>query len=268
MKPPLYPGAPMRHRWPMDLSPDLIAFLIAAAFAAGFVDSIAGGGGLITVPALLLAGIPPAQALATNKVQGVFGAATAALSYAASGLVDLRRQWGQALIAGLAGVAGALMVGALPTDALRLGLPVVLIAIAAFFALKPGLNDTDRAQRMPPAIFAATFVPLVGFYDGLVGPGTGAFFMLGFVMLAGYGVLRATAHTKLLNFASNAGGLLAFALIGAPLWGIGLAMGAAQIAGAWIGSRMAMRIGARLIKPLLVITSTAMALRLIWQAWA
>ncbi|KGJ02571.1 hypothetical protein SAMN04487972_10979 [Paracoccus halophilus] len=249
----------------LDLSLDLILMLVAAAFAAGFVDAIAGGGGLITVPALMLAGLPPAQALATNKVQGVFGAGTAALSYARRGLVDLRQQTGPAAIAFAAAVVGALMVTRIPTQTLRYGLPVVLIGIALFFALKPGLDDSDRARRITPALFAATAVPVVGFYDGLLGPGAGSFYMLGFVMLAGYGVLRATAHTKLLNFASNLGGLLAFALIGKPLWLLGGAMALAQIAGAMLGARLAMRIGARVIKPLLVLTSTALALRLIWQ---
>lgn len=248
-----------------DLTLELVLLLVAAAFAAGFVDAIAGGGGLITLPALLLAGVPPAQALATNKVQGAFGAATAAISYAASGLVDLRSQWRLALLAGLAGAAGAVLVSAIPTDGLRLLLPVILVGIAAFFALKPGLDDLDRTRRLTPLVFAVTAVPLVGFYDGLVGPGAGSFYMIAFVSLAGYGVLKATAHTKLLNFASNLGGLIAFALVGKPLWLIGIGMGLAQVVGAMLGARLASRIGARLIKPLLVVTSTALALRLIWQ---
>ncbi|MCJ1898811.1 MULTISPECIES: TSUP family transporter [Paracoccus] len=248
-----------------ELSLDLVLLLAGAAFAAGFVDAIAGGGGLITVPALMLAGLPPAQALATNKVQGVFGAATAAISYARSGLVDLRGQSGAAAVAFAAGLCGALLVSWIPAQALRYGLPVVLIGIAAFFALRPGLDDTDRMRRITPATFTASVVPLVAFYDGLVGPGTGSFFMLGFVMLAGYGILKATAHTKLLNFASNLGGLVAFAAVGKPLWLVGAVMAVAQIAGALLGARLAMRIGARVIKPLLVATSTLLALRLVWQ---
>lgn len=248
-----------------DLTLDLVMLLMLAAFAAGFVDAIAGGGGLITLPVLMLAGVPPAQALATNKVQGVFGAGTAAISYAARGLVDLRSQWRSALVAGAAGAGGALLVSAVPTEGLRLILPVILIGIALFFALKPGLDDLDRTRRLTPLIFALTVVPFIGFYDGLVGPGAGAFYMIGFVTLAGYGVLKATAHTKLLNFASNLGGLGAFALVGQPLWMLGVAMGAAQIAGAWLGARLASRVGARLIKPLLVVTSTLLAARLIWQ---
>lgn len=244
---------------------DTLALLVAAAGAAGFVDAIAGGGGLITLPVLMLAGLPPAQALATNKVQGSFGAATAALSYGRSGLVDLRAQMPTAAIAFAAGLAGALLVNAIPTGALRVVLPVVLIGIALFFALRPGLDDRDRTARITPGLFALTAVPGVAFYDGLIGPGAGAFYMLAFVMLGGFGILRATVHTKLLNFASNLGALVAFALTAHPLWLVGLAMGAAQMVGAWAGSRLAMRIGARVIKPLLVFTSTALALRLLWQ---
>ena len=248
-----------------ELSLDLVLMLVAAAFAAGFVDAIAGGGGRITVPALMLAGIPPAQALATNKVQGAFGAATAAISYARRGLVDLRAQKGAGAVAFAGGLAGALCVAAIPTDLLRYLLPVLLIAIAVFFALKPGLNDLDRAARLAPGLFALTAVPAIGFYDGLIGPGAGAFYMLAFVTLVGFGILKATAHTKLLNFASNLGGLTIFALTGHPLWIAGLAMGAGQVLGAALGSRLAMRVGARVIKPLLVVTSTALALRLLWQ---
>lgn len=242
----------------------LAALLILAAFVAGFVDSIAGGGGLITVPVLLLAGADPLQALATNKVQGSFGAATAAFTYARAGHVNLARQLPAACVAFAAGVAGALLASVLPTETLRMLLPVVLIAIALFFALKPGLTDADRTARLSPLAFTALVVPLIGTYDGLVGPGAGAFYMIGFVMLAGYGVLKATAHTKLLNFASNFGGLLAFAATGAPWWAIGIAMGLAQVVGAALGACLAMRIGAKLIKPLLVATSTLLALRLLW----
>lgn len=249
----------------LEVTIDLALMLTAAAFLAGFVDAIAGGGGLITLPALLLAGASPLQALSTNKVQGTFGAATAAVSYAMAGHVDLRRQLGAAAVAFAAGAAGAVLAGWIPTDALRLGLPVILIGIALFFALKPGLTDDDRVQRIAPAAFTGFVVPLVAGYDGLVGPGAGAFYMIGFVLLAGYGILKATAHTKLLNFASNLGALLVFAAGGAPWWIMGLIMGVAQILGARLGARLAMRIGARLIKPLLVITSTALALRLIWQ---
>lgn len=246
----------------------VLVLLLGAAFAAGFVDSIAGGGGLVTVPVLLIAGADPVTALATNKLQGLFGAGSAAVSYARAGHVDPRRQAGAALVAYGAAVGGALLATALPVAVIRAGLPVLLIGIALFFALKPGLNDIDRARRLRPAAFALTLVPLVGFYDGLVGPGAGAFYMLGFVALGGFGILRATAHTKLLNLASNLGGITAFALVATPWWLTGLAMGMAQIAGAALGARLAVRSGARLIKPVLVTTSTLLAAKLLWDAWS
>ena len=249
----------------LDVTFEILALLVVAAFAAGFVDAIAGGGGLITVPMLLLAGADPVTALATNKLQGLFGAGSAAISYSRVGHVSLKRQITPALIAFAAAIAGALLTSKLPTDLIRLGLPVLLIGIAIFFAFKPGLTDIDRKRRIMPAVFALTLVPVMGFYDGLVGPGAGAFYMLGFVALAGFGVLKATAHTKLLNFASNLGGMMAFAMVATPWWLTGLCMGAAQVAGAALGSHLAIRVGAKVIKPVLVFTSTALALGLIWQ---
>ena len=251
-----------------EVATHLAVLLILAAFLAGFVDSIAGGGGLITVPALLLAGASPIEALATNKLQGTFGAATATVSYARAGHVDLRQQVGMAVISAIGGALGALVAHLIPVELLRLLMPVVLVAVALFFAFKPGLSDEDRVQRMRPGVFAMTAVPLVAAYDGFFGPGTGSFFMLAFVMLAGFGVLKATAHTKLLNFASNVGSLAVFIPSGAMWWAVGLCMAAAQVAGAALGARLAMRVGSRLIKPLLVVTSSAMAGRLLWQALA
>ena len=251
-----------------EIATELALLLILAAFLAGVVDSIAGGGGLITVPALLLAGASPVEALATNKLQGTFGAATATVAYARAGHVRPLDQLGMAAVAALAGAGGALIAHLIPVEVLRVIMPVVLIGVALFFALKPGLSDDARAARISPAAFGLTVVPLVAAYDGFFGPGTGSFFMMGFVLLAGYGVLKATAHTKMLNFASNLGSLLVFLPFGAIWWATGLAMAAAQVCGAMLGARLAMRVGAGLIKPLLVIVSTVMALRLLWQALA
>jgi len=249
-----------------EVATHLALLLILAAFVAGFVDSIAGGGGLIAMPMLLIAGATPLEALATNKLQGAFGAGTATVAYARAGHVRLKDQFGMAAVSALAAAAGALVAKSMPADALRIIMPVILVAVAAFFALKPGLSDRDRVQRLSPALFTFTAVPLIAAYDGFFGPGTGSFFMLAFVMLAGFGMLKATAHTKLLNFASNIGSLAIFIPSGAMWWGVGLTMSLAQIAGATLGAKMAMKIGARLIKPLIVTVSVAMALRLLWQA--
>ena len=250
-----------------EIATHLALLLILAAFCAGFIDSIAGGGGLVTVPALLFAGASPVEALATNKLQGTFGSATATLAYARAGHVRPMDQLWMAAISAAFGALGALVAHLIPAEVLRVIMPVVLIGVAAFFALKPGLSDEARVERVKPAVFAVTAVPAIAAYDGFFGPGTGSFFMMGFVLLAGYGVLKATAHTKMLNFASNLGSLLVFAFSGATWWAVGLGMALGQIAGAALGARVAMRVGARVIKPLLVVTSTGMALRLLWQAF-
>jgi uncharacterized membrane protein YfcA len=258
----------VKKRGMFEVATHLALILILAAFVAGVVDSIAGGGGLVTVPVLLLCGASPVEALATNKLQGTFGSGTAMIAYARAGHVRPQDQLGMAAISALAGAGGALVAHLIPVEVLRIIMPVVLIGVAAFFALKPGLTDEARAARISPPVFAATVVPLVAAYDGFFGPGTGSFFMMGFVLLAGYGVLKATAHTKMLNFASNLGSLLVFIQTGATWWFVGLAMAAAQVAGASLGARLAMRVGAGLIKPLIVTVSVAMALRLLWQALA
>ena len=259
-----------------DLAPQFLALLFAAAFLAGFIDSIAGGGGMITIPAMLLAGIPPLETLGTNKLQSLFGSGSASLAYARHGHVDIRRQLPMASMSALGAALGAVLATVVPGDVLKIILPFLLVAIALYFAVKPALGDADRARRMTPFLFSMTIVPLIGFYDGVFGPGTGSFFMLSFTGLAGYGILKATAHTKFLNFGSNIGAFIVFVLYGAVLWKVGLLMGAGQFAGAQVGSRFAMKNGARIIKPLLVITCIALAIRLLadpahpvrtWLGW-
>src|SRR5690606_26238472 len=136
-----------------DLSTELILLLAAAAFLAGFIDSIAGGGGLVTVPALLLAGFSPVQALGTNKLQGLFGAASATIAYASKGHVDLRKQLPSAAMSFLGAFAGAALATILPGEWLHAALPPMLIAIALYFAFKPNMDDIDRAERLSPFLF-------------------------------------------------------------------------------------------------------------------
>ena len=250
-----------------EIAPHLALILIGVAFVAGFVDAIAGGGGLLCVPALLLCGASPLQALATNKLQGTVGSATALVTYAQAGQIQPRAHLSMALVSLAFGAGGALVAGAMPAGLLRLIMPPVLIAIALFFAFKPGLDDQRRKARLSSTAFGVLIVPLIAAYDGFFGPGTGSFFMMALVLLMGLGVLQATAQTKMLNFASNFGGMLVFSLSGAMWWWVGGAMALAQVAGATLGARLAVKVGARLIKPLLVLTSSGMALRLLWQAW-
>ena len=241
---------------------DLVLLLIFVALLAGFMDSIAGGGGLIVIPALLIVGFSPVEALGTNKLQGLFGSGSATIAFASRGHVDLKSQLPWALLAFVAAALGAALATILPGDWLGALMPFLLAAIAVYFLINPNLDDVDRASRITPLMFGLTVPSLIGFYDGIFGPGTGSFFMLAFVALAGYGVLKATAHTKLLNFASNCGGFVAFAVAGVVVWKIGLLMGVAQFVGARLGAYVAMRVGARIIKPLLIAVSIILAARL------
>jgi uncharacterized membrane protein YfcA len=242
---------------------DMIAALAAVSLLAGFVDSIAGGGGMLTVPALLLAGLSPAEAIATNKVQGMVAAGSATYTFASKGMIEWRKAWGFALIACASSVAGALCVQFLPRAVLDVLIPLLLILIALFFALSKKVKDEDAHARMTALTFGLTAPVGVGFYDGIFGPGAGSFYMIAFVTLLGYGVVRATAHTKLVNFASNLGSLSLYAATGAVIWPVGLVMAGASLLGAQIGSRLAVRLGSRLIRPLLVVVSSLMALRLL-----
>ncbi|MFD2238717.1 TSUP family transporter [Aureimonas populi] len=249
------------------MSPELvIVLLVGAAFAAGYMDAIAGGGGMIIIPSLLLAGLDPVSALGTAKLQALFGSGSASIAFVRKGHVGPREVLpAMALSAGGAAL-GALLAQYVPGDLLAAILPFLLIGIAIYFALKPGISDIDRERRLTPFLFALLVVPAIGFYDGVFGPGAGSFFMLAFVGLAGYGVLKATAHTKLLNFASNVGAFLVFAAFGSVHWSLGLAMGLAQFAGAQLGAASAMRFGAALIRPLLVTVCLALAARLLWTS--
>ncbi|MBB4347826.1 MULTISPECIES: TSUP family transporter [Rhizobiaceae] len=259
-----------------DIAFELLFLLFLAAVFAGFVDSIAGGGGLITIPVLLIAGIPPLEAIATNKLQGQFGAASATIAYARKGHINLRNQLPMALMAAAGGAVGAVLASVVPASALAAAIPFLLIAIALFFAFKPSLSDTDGRRRVTPFVFGLTAVPIVGLYDGLFGPGAGSFYMLGFVLLAGFGMLKATAHTKLINFGSNFGSFLVFVATGSILWKVGLLMGVGQFIGAQIGSGLAMKKGAKIIKPLLVLSCLVLATKLLadpnhparlWLGW-
>ncbi len=244
-------------------APEVLLLLAGAAFVAGMVDAIAGGGGLITIPALVLAGLDPAAAVATNKLQGIFGTATATASYARAGHVDFGRLWPAALGAGLGALAGSLALGAVPTTWLSAAMPVVLVLVAIYFALSPSIRADSSRRRMHPAVFAFAVAPVIGFYDGVFGPGAGSFYLLGLATLVGLRLLPATGGTKLLNVASNGAALFVFALSGRIVWAAGFAMAVGTLAGAWCGSQLALRVGARLIRPALVLVSLAVAAKLL-----
>ncbi|RLQ88114.1 TSUP family transporter [Notoacmeibacter ruber] len=245
--------------------PDIIfAALIAVGFAAGLIDAIAGGGGLLTIPALLIAGLPPVTALGTNKLQAMFGSGSACLRYARAGKLDWALWWPFAFVSGLAAMGGAALAGVLSPAVLSTLLPFFLIVIGVWFAFRREPEEIAiERPRLGRTTFGITAVPSIGFYDGLFGPGTGSFFVLAFTTLRGQTLLRATAHTKLMNFASNIGGLAGFLALGAVDWRIGLSMGVAQFVGARCGAALAIRGGGWLIRPLLTLICLATALKLL-----
>lgn len=241
--------------------------LTAVAAVAGFVDSIAGGGGLIVIPALLFAGIPPLYALGTNKLQSVFGTAVALRNYWRSGLVEWRPNRVTVMLVFIGAVAGALVVQLIHTRILNLIVPLLLIAAALYILLSPRMTDKDAHHRVTSAGYAPIGAS-VGFYDGFFGPGAGTFYTTSLVALRGYGLTKATALTKLVNLTSAGASLLLFAIGGHVSWLLGLCMAAGAMAGGWIGSHSALRFGARLIRPLLVMISLSLTARLLWGYFA
>lgn len=243
---------------------DIAAILFLVALLAGFVDSIAGGGGLIAIPALLWAGLSPLETLATNKAQAVFGSGTAAANFVHKGAVDLPRAAFAVCCTFIGAAAGAVMVQELESAFLERLIPVLLIGFALYFLFSPRVSDLDSHQRLRHPWFALLVGTGVGFYDGFFGPGTGTFFAIGYVSLLGFSLTRATAHTKLLNFTSNLAALLFFIPGGHIIWSMGLLMGAGQLIGAWIGSHMVLRHGAGLVRPVLVLVSIAVSVKLLF----
>jgi uncharacterized membrane protein YfcA len=247
--------------------PAEVALLSALALVAGTIDAIGGGGGLLTVPALLAAGLPPHLALGTNKGQSVFGSFAALVRFAHGGLVDPRRAR-LTFPLGLAGsLGGAALALALPASTLR---PVVvgLLAFAAVFVgfrrAPPPRSQAPPPRRGAPAV-AGAIALAVGAYDGFFGPGTGTFLIVGFVAFLGDGLAQASAGAKVVNFASNLAALVLFAASGAVVWRLALPMAACQLAGGWIGAHLAVRRGDAVVRGVVVAVALAAAAKLAWD---
>ena len=249
------------------LEPWVYAALTATAFVTGIIDAIAGGGGLIMMPALLSAGVPPVSALATNKLQSMFGTATACFNCWRKGLIDWRANLLTIVLVAVGASIGALLVQWIDSRALALIIPLLLMAVAIYVIASPRMSDEDAHQRVSARGYSAVG-GAIGAYDGFFGPGAGSFYTASLVGLRGLGLTRATALTKLFNVTSNIASVLLFALGGKMFWLLGFCMAAGAMAGGWIGSHTAMRFGARLIRPLLVVLSLALTARLLWGYFA
>lgn len=243
----------------LDLSFTTLSWLAVAAFVAGWIDAIAGGGGLITVPALLAAGLPPHVALGTNKGQSVFGSITALLRFWRSGLVDIRRAR-LAFPAGFVGaLVGAQLVLLVPATTLKPVVLALLVSVAAFLTLRPQHSEIRaHPSRLPRRALVAFVALAIGAYDGFFGPGTGTFLIIAHVLCFDLNLTHASANAKVVNFASNLASVLLFGLSGTVLWSAAIPMAAAQLLGAYFGAAMAVNGGDRVVRP--VVLAVVLAL--------
>ena len=246
----------------MILSPETLAFLMAAALMAGCIDAMAGGGGLIALPALLAVGVPPVLAVGTNKLQSSLGTLGACIAYARAGHMDLKTYRWPVIAAFVGSIGGAWLLQRVSPALLAGLMPGLLIALAAYFTFSPKVSEMDRRSRIGMASLSL-LIGIVGFCDGFFGPGAGAFYTTIFLALGGLGLVRATAQTKAANFASNLAGLLTLIIGGHVIWIAGLAMAVGSITGGQIGSHLAMRFGSRLIRPLLIIMSLGLTAKML-----
>ena len=242
-----------------------VALLLLAALVAGWVDAVVGGGGLVQLPALLLVpGLAPVQALATNKVAGAMGTAVSAATYARRVRPDLRVALGTAGVAALGAAGGAACAASVPEGVLTPVVLVALVAVAVYTLLRPAVGGATalRFTGRRHLVVAGAVGAVIGFYDGIAGPGTGAFLVFALVGLLGYAFLEASATAKIVNLATNLGALAVFAAHGAVLWQLGLAMGAANVAGSYVGARTAARVGSRFVRTVFLAVVAVLIVRL------
>ncbi|MEH6473891.1 MAG: TSUP family transporter [Halopseudomonas sp.] len=247
-----------------DPSLALFALLFLLGTLAGFISAIAGAGGLLVLPALLTLGLDPLAALATNKLQNIFGTASSMFNYFRKGRIELQgMQW--SIIAALIGSGlGTYCVQRIDTALLAKLIPLLLIVIALYFLFSPRVGDTDAPARLGQRSFALSAALTIGFYGGFFGPGIGSLFAVAFVAARGYNLVKATAHTKVLVFTTNITSLVLFISASQVVWSIGLCMAAGQLIGARLGSNLVITRGARLVKPMIIFATLALAVKLLW----
>jgi len=241
--------------------------LFVAGFAGGFIDSIAGGGGLITLPALMATGMPVQVALGTNKLQSSFGTSMAVWRYAKAGLMKTPGLYVAVILSFLASMGGAMTASAANKELLNQLVPWLLAAVAVYTALNRRFGIQAGERKMDPVVFAIVFGIALGFYDGFFGPGTGSFWTLAGAALLGLELKGATGYTKAANLASNVGSLCIFLAYGSVHFGAAAAMIGGQLLGARLGAGMVIRKGAGFIRPVFLTVVFAMTIKLLWDAW-
>lgn len=241
-------------------------FLALASGFAGFVDAVAGGGGLVQLPALLI-GIsnkPIPLILATNKIPSIFGTSSAAASYFKKVRPDLRLTASMAIPALIGSVLGAHLASRFPTTVFHPLILTLLVLVGLYTWRKPelGLNERLRYTHRQRLWIVAACGLLIGFYDGIFGPGTGTFLVFLLVIVVGYEFLKASATAKLVNIATNFGAIVTFQITGHIWWKLGLALAVANVSGAVIGSRLAIRGGSPLVRKIFLIVVAGLIAKL------
>ncbi len=244
-----------------------IPVLFGTGLAAGFVDSIAGGGGLITLPVMLNMIPDPQLAFGTNKMQACFGSASAAGHYAHAGAVKLRACVRGFFLTLLGAAIGTLVVQRVGSHFLKVAAPMLLLAVAFYTITRPHLGEHQHQPRMSLLRFDFIFGLAIGFYDGFFGPGTGTYWMMAFVMALGLPLTNAIAHTKVYNFASHICSFALFAYAGRVDYAAGAAMGLGQLLGARFGSKLVMKRGTKIIRPLFIAVVLGLTGKLLYDAF-
>lgn len=249
----------------MAPSVELILLLFLVALIAGFIDAMAGGGGLLTIPALLLTGMNPVAVLATNKLQACTGSFSASFAMVKKGLATPNAMKTALIFAFIGSALGTVAVQLSPPDFLKTALPFLIGAVGLYTLFTPNLGKLTGTPRLSQKVYERTVAPVIGFYDGYFGPATGTFFSLSQVVLRGRELVQATARAKLLNFATNVASLIFFIIGGQVVWAVGLVMMAGQAVGAYLGSQMVVKGGAKFIRPVIVVVCFCMVAKLILE---
>lgn len=239
--------------------------LFITAFFSGFIDSIAGGGGLISIPMLLAVGIPPHIALATNKLQGTFGSFTATLRFWQKGMINLREIYLGIVFTFIGACLGTWSVLLVNPNILKFLVPFFLIAVFIYTILHPNLGQNLAQAKMQERAFYIVFGLILGFYDGFLGPGTGSFWTFAFVALLGISMKKSVAHTKALNFVSNIVSLCVFIAGTQILWALGFVMAMGQILGAFLGAQLVIKKEVKFIRTMFLCVVALTILKLLYD---
>jgi len=239
--------------------------LFLTAFFAGLVDSIAGGGGIITLPVMLSLGFPPHIALGTNKFQASFGSFTASYYYIKKDVVVLKFCIAGIIFTLIGSAIGTWSVQQVSSDVLKYIIPFLLVGIIIYSFIKTNLGDIDRQARMKEMVFYLIAGLTLGFYDGFFGPGVGSFWAIAFVAALGYNLKKATGYTKVMNFTSNVVSLVIFVLGGYVIFTAGIVMAVGQVAGAKIGAGLVIKRGVRFIRPVFITIVILTTLKIIYD---